>query len=65
MITIMQGTKLLTDSEALENLAGYIAHNIGAQDWHNHILNIAGYVGAMLNRDEHEVIGYLTEALKF
>ena len=64
MIDLKRGNKLMTDCEVLDNVADYIRHNVGSQDWRTHILDISGYIAAGIGWHENEVRGYLNENLK-
>jgi len=48
----------------LDKLATYIRNFVGSQDWEDHIHACSGYVAAMLELKETEVIETLRSALE-
>lgn len=60
----INGEKIFTQTELLENLTTYIEDSVGENDWEDHVYMMSGYVAAMIGNDEHYVRGYLRRALK-
>ncbi len=60
MLNLKGATKLLTDTEVLDNTAQYIHDHVGSEDWADHIATISGYLAVAIGWTEKEVVGYLT-----
>ena len=54
---------ILGDVEVLNNITDYIKHNVGRQDWPDHVHEVSGYVAAGICWHEDEVRGYLNSKL--